>query len=262
MRGAGVSVAVVGAQGRMGRLFMRILAEAGCRTAGFDPASGPFTWEEVADCDVALIATPAPAFAQVMAAIGPHTRRSGAVVDVCSLKQGPLAAMKTHCRGAVVATHPLFGPYLESLAGHTLFVCHGQDCAWGVWFIGIMETLGVKIVFMEAEEHDRLMAVIQSLRHLLAACLGDALRKVGFDERRVPPEVAGPWFGRLREILANQAEQDGGLYADLALGNATVGKVFNHFAESVQEASGLLTASDRDALARFCNRAASRDPLC
>jgi prephenate dehydrogenase len=239
----------------MGRFFTRLLSDAGCSVKGYDRLLGPISWEEAALADVVLVSVPVPAFGEVMEALGPHTRASGAVVDICSLKERPLEAMKAHCRGALVAAHPLFGPYVESLEGRTLFLCHGGETKWGEWFTGLMEGLGVKIVRMGAREHDRLMAVVQSLRHVVIACLGDALGRAGFDAEWIPPEYCGPWFDRLRELLVNQAEQDGGLYADLALSNRAVGPLLDFFAQSLEEARALVGSSQREGLARFFNRA-------
>jgi hypothetical protein len=87
----------------------------------------------------------------------------------------PVAA-STICRQSVhiVPTHPLFGPQSvarDGLAGRQLVICPARgDQHLKVAALG--EELGLRVQITTAEEHDREMAYVQALTHLVGRTLG------------------------------------------------------------------------------------------
>ncbi len=243
---SGVVVGLIGGRGSMGRWLEQRLVHAGCRVLVADVCEGPVKPEFVADCQIIVVAVPISAVEEVMAEIGPYTRPDGLVMDIASLKEAPLAAMLKHARGEVVGCHPLCGPTVDQLEDQIVFLCEGRGERWRGWVERFWESQGARVVEIAPERHDRLMAVVQSLRHLLLYGLGDGLRQLGFDLNDL--ELAGPRFRSLMELLQRQVEQPPSLYAELALGNPHVAQALEALTLGFEDVKSTLARRDRRGL--------------
>lgn len=139
---------------------------------GHDPAwPGSATLAEAASRDVVVLAVPVARLTEVARAIAPHLRRGAVVVELCSLKMRPLATLRAllprHVR--ILGLHPLFGPQSGrgGIAGLRVVV---DPSAGGAAHLAarLLRHLGLVVVWMTPEEHDRQMAWVQGLTHLLA----------------------------------------------------------------------------------------------
>jgi prephenate dehydrogenase len=135
----------------------------------------PQTLAEAAANDIVLVAVPVQVMEPVIAAIGPLVRPGATVIDVGSVKMLPSRWLTAHIPPAthIVATHPLFGPQSAArggIAGRQLVICpvrgeqHLKVAALG-------EELGLRVRITSAEEHDREMAYVQALTHLIGRSL-------------------------------------------------------------------------------------------
>ena len=155
------------------------VAEAEVRSAGFAPQS----LKDAAASDIILVAVPVQAMEQVLADVGRHVRPGATVIDVASVKMLPSEWLSRHIPDSahIVATHPLFGPQsaARGLEGRQLVICpirgdrHLKVAALG-------EALGLRVRITSAEEHDREMAYVQALTHLIGRSLA---------QMRIPDEM-------------------------------------------------------------------------
>lgn len=132
------------------------------------------TLEEAGACDVVVVAAPVIVMESVFTALAPHLRPGALVIDVGSVKMLPAAWMKALLPEHVdlVATHPLFGPQSarDGLEGLRFVVCpvrgdrHQSVAAFG-------RSLGLAVTVTTPEEHDREMAYVQALTHLIGRSL-------------------------------------------------------------------------------------------
>jgi prephenate dehydrogenase len=130
--------------------------------------------EQAARRDVVIVAVPVIGMRAVFAAIAPHLRPGALVIDVGSVKMLPAQWMAELLPVHVdaVATHPLFGPQSArmGLAGLRLVVCpirgerHQRVADFG-------RGLGLTVTVTTPEEHDREMAYVQALTHLIGRSL-------------------------------------------------------------------------------------------
>ncbi len=130
--------------------------------------------EAAAECEVVVVAVPVPAMEGVFEALAPRLRPGALVIDVGSVKMLPVSWMMAHLPAHVdlVATHPLFGPQSArgGLAGLRFVVCpvrgerHEQVATFG-------RSLGLAVTVTTPEEHDREMAYVQALTHLIGRSL-------------------------------------------------------------------------------------------
>jgi prephenate dehydrogenase len=244
------SIVVVGGMGGMGSTFVRFFRDAGYRVEVADAAAGPVPWRAVGRHQVIILAVPMAALREVLVELGPFTVRGGVVIDLTSLKAEPVRWMVEHCRGEVVGAHPLFGPDTLSPEGHTLFLCPGRGTGWISWFRGFFERLGVRVVKMDPDDHDRLMARVQVLRHLLLTCFGRSLELLDFDMESDLP-ICGPWFGRLVELLRRQFTQSPRLYSEIALNNPYTAETLAAMNRAIAEVSAWCRSRDVEGLERL-----------
>ncbi len=193
-------VAVIG-WGRFGSAVGERLAETGVSVRAWDPRTAvaePFAAatpaDAVASAGVVLLSVPVAATATALAAIRPHLTSKHLVIEVGSVKGGPVAALEGVLGSAIpwAATHPLFGPLSLALGERPLrtIICpHPQhpeaaDRAEAFW-----KSFGCDTRRMDPESHDRLMA--QS--HALAFFVAKGFLDCGFDIESdwVPPSVGG-----------------------------------------------------------------------
>jgi prephenate dehydrogenase len=193
---------------------------------------GADTLEAVAACDVVMLAVPVQAIERTLAAIAPHVRPGALVVDVASVKMLPARWMAEALpeRVDIVATHPLFGPQSarRGLEGQPLVVCpvrgerHHRVAEFG-------RKLGLKVSITSAEEHDREMAYVQALTHLIGRTLVNV---------RIPDEeLKTDSYQHLLELCALIGSDSEELFFAIQNLNPFAGEITQQF---IGEANGLL----------------------
>ncbi len=216
----------------MGSLMARIFSGAGFPVETLDKKTGNVDWSAIARHDVTIIAAPIPAMDDVIKEIGPFTPEDGVVIDIGSLKQSPVSHMLAHCRGEVIGSHPLFGPAVEGLNDQVVFACPARSIRWMSWFRSFWEEQGARVVDIDPERHDKLMATVQALRHFYLFSFGHSLVRLGFDLSTDLP-LAGPWFGDLVSMLRHHLRQGPAIYNDLAKANPHTEGMLRQVMESV-----------------------------
>jgi prephenate dehydrogenase len=132
------------------------------------------TLQDAARRDIVIVAVPVVAMPETFKAIAPHLTPGALVIDVGSVKALPAQWMVELLPDHVdlVATHPLFGPQSAKtgLAGLRLVVCPIRgDRSDKVAALG--RSLGLTVSVTTPEEHDREMAYVQALTHLIGRSL-------------------------------------------------------------------------------------------
>jgi len=233
----------------MGKWLSNFLSSEGLETAGGDAVDKTVTPELVSSSDVLVIAAPIKAIDKVMASIGPYTNPKGVVIDIASVKEHPLRSLLTYSRGEVIGAHPLFGPSASSLHDQVVFLCRGRGEKWFPTVEKFLTGLGANTIEIDPVEHDRLMAVIQSLRHIMLVCFGQTLKDIGFSLSNDLPN-SGQWFNTLVQLLMQQLKQPASLYADLALENPFADEAIQVFTGNSKKFAQALRSKDREALLR------------
>jgi prephenate dehydrogenase len=204
---AGVDVAVIGL-GLIGGSVLRALAAAGHQVLGHDadPATRATArtaaarapagqrWQvagtlraAVAQADLIVIAVPLPAVAGVFDELA-ALRYTGLVTDVTSVKRPVqvLAAERLHRQSdrlaGFVGGHPMAGREVAGFANSDPELFKG--CAWALclepgvtaltdWLAAaaLVTDLGARVVPTTSAQHDRSVATISHVPHLLAAAL-------------------------------------------------------------------------------------------
>lgn len=181
---------IVGGAGGMGQWCARIFKEAGydvsisSRRDVFKLAKemgvGIASPKDAGDFDVVVLSVPIDAIDVVSADISPRMKKWSLLMDLSSLKKGPLEAMLSNAPAGVevLGAHPLFGPSTD-MKGRTIVLVPGRCPDWFPVIYGVFESAGLRVEVTTAEDHDSKMAVVQGLTHFMYIAMGRALKDMG-----------------------------------------------------------------------------------
>jgi cyclohexadieny/prephenate dehydrogenase len=181
----------------------------------------------VAGADCVMLCVPVGALAEVAAAIAPHLAPGAILTDVGSTKisvvrdVGPLVPAGVH----FVPAHPLAGTEFSGPdAGFaTLFEGRyclvvppvGTDAAAVARIVALWERLGAMVEEMEPAHHDRVLAVVSHLPHLLAFTICGTADDLADETRQEVLRFAASGFRDFTRIAAS----DPVMWRDIFLNN-------------------------------------------
>ncbi len=242
-----VTVAIIGGRGGMGRAMARLFGDLGHAVMVADLDTELTPEEAAALADVVVVSVPIADTEQVIRAIGPHVREDALLMDVTSVKEGPLRAMMESTRASVVGTHPMFGPNVHSLQGQRVVLCSGRGAKWEDWLRRMLVARGLVVTDATAEQHDRAMAVVQVLNHYQTQVLGLTLARFG-----VPLEESlrftSPAYLMELYVAGRHFAQSPALYGPIEMRNPRTSEVTAAFSAAAAELAEILEAKDQ---ARF-----------
>ena len=160
--------------------------------------------EELCKLPVIFLCVPMRTVPEILEKIAPLLAPGTLVVDTCSVKVEPVRWMQEILPPSVsiLATHPMFGPESakEGLDGlplmmHPVRMDQAQYDEWAHFF----SSLGIVVVEMTPEEHDRQAALSQGLTHMI----GRTLSLMGIEET----PIGTLWYRKLLAIC-RQVEKD------------------------------------------------------
>ena len=251
----GVDVTIVDKSARTGK----IATEIGVRHMEVDILRDSVG--DVVDTDVLLISVPIDITGDVIERVGPEMRKGSLMMDITSVKKVPVEMMSrvTGEGVEILGTHPLFGPSAKSICGQTIIFVPVAERVGALYrrVYKLFERSGAKIEILSAEEHDRLMSVLQGLTHFVLIAFGIALKELGFDVKRARA-VMSPMYEILMDFVGRILHQDPRLYALIQL-NFEMGEIHKTFLAVANRLHELIAASDiegfiaemRDAKAHF-----------
>jgi chorismate mutase/prephenate dehydrogenase len=241
------TVAIIGGEGRIGRVMGRMFGDLGHRVLISDLATDLRPQEAAAVADVTVVSVPIANTVEVIRTVGPHVRDDALLMDVTSVKQGPVAAMleSTNARGAsVVGTHPMFGPGVHSLQGQRVVVCRGRGDSWADWVVHSLTARGLVVTETAPERHDRAMSLVQVLTHYQTQVLGVTLARQGMplDETL---SFTSPAYLLELYVSARHFAQAPELYGPIEMLNPRTAEVTAAFQDAARELAEILATGDQ-----------------
>jgi chorismate mutase/prephenate dehydrogenase len=222
------TVAVIGGSRGMGRCMANLFGDLGHAVMIADLDTQLTPDEAAAAADVVVIAVPIDVTEDVIRRLGPLVRPEALLMDVTSLKAGPMVAMLAHSRASVVGTHPLFGPSVHSLQGQRVVLTPGRGDEWQAWLRMMLHARGLEMVEITPEEHDRAMSIVQVLVHFSTEVMGRTLADLGMPLEQTL-QLTSPIY--LMELLltARHFAQSPHLYASIQMSNPATPEVMQAF---------------------------------
>lgn len=244
------TVAIIGGHGKIGRLLGRLFGDLGHRLLVVDTDTALRAEEAATAADVTVISVPIERTEEIIRAVGPHVRPESLLMDVTSIKAAPMRAMLEHTTASVVGTHPMFGPGVHTLQGQRVVLCRGRGDAWADWVARSLSARGLVITETSAEQHDRLMAVVQVLTHFQTQVQGLTLARLGLPLSETLPFTSPAYLLELY-VAARHFAQDPALYGPIEMRNPRTAEVTAAYGASVRELADVLAAGDQAAFTRL-----------
>jgi prephenate dehydrogenase len=186
--------------------------------------------EQAASRQIVIVAVPVRFMKAVFEEIAPHVAPGALVIDVGSVKMLPsqwmIETLPPHVD--IVATHPLFGPQSarDGLGGLRLVVCPIRGArAQKVAEFG--RSLGLTVTVTTPEHHDREMAYVQALTHLI----GRSLVNLGIPDE----QMKTPSYQHLLDLCALVGGDTFELFTAIQTQNPYAAEVAGAFVDQAQE---------------------------
>jgi prephenate dehydrogenase len=277
-----VKVAIAGL-GLMGGSLGLALRAAGHDVTGFDadPAEAAVAVERgcadraaeslaaaCADAELVVVATPVSQIAGLVAE-ALDANPGATVTDIGSTKGQVMAAVPAAGRARVVGGHPICGS-----EAHGAAAARAELYAGATWFLtptleteperlaqvhALVVAVGARPVVVDADAHDRIVAVTSHVPHVLANVLALQVAEGEVDGHRPLDSTGGSFRDMTRVAGANPA-----MWIDILLDNrAAVLAAIEDARGRLAEVAGALEAGDADYLERWIGgaREARRETL-
>ncbi len=228
----------------MGRWFKDFFSAGGHRVL-ISGRTTDITYTDVAkECDVVILSVPLNAAISISKDIGSLLRYEQLLMDMCSLKEEIVKSMIGSTKAEVLGTHPLFGPFTDSIKGQNIILCPGRGERWLKWIENEYTSRGAVVYEMEPLTHDRHMAVVQGLTHFITICMARTLQKMNMDSDTVL-SCSTPVFKINYNLIGRLFAQDLDLYKSLISKNKHFKEILEVFV-SVMDESKFALLSDQD----------------
>jgi prephenate dehydrogenase len=197
-----------------------------------------FSLQETCRCDVVILAVSIRAFEDVLLKVLPQLGPASMLVDVSTVKVHPASLLARHAAGRPwIATHPMFGPSSfekqgGSLQGRRLVITdHALPAATLAAATAALKGLGLNVLAMTPDAHDRMLAETLFLTHYVA----QAVARGGF----VRTDIDTLSFGFLMDAVES-VRGDTELFRDVFAFNPHCAEIIARFEKAEGEVHRLL----------------------
>ena len=210
-------IAIVGVNGKMGKWFANYFHKMGFRVKGFDTNNeikekfiekANSLVSAILQIDYVLLCTPTKNTPEIIRLISKEMKRGSYLIEISSHKaKTAQTLLKTPSKINPICIHPMFGPGSKNIAGKNVIIVPIKDAQKELTATKLLFP-GANFVTIDAVEHDKKIAVILGLTHLINIAFANILAK---DEKiSLTEKMAGTTFKAQRiiaeSILTESAE--------------------------------------------------------
>jgi len=249
------SALVIGGNGKMGQWFSRFLSNQGFNVDISDINAANAT--EIIDYKTSklhyeyiIVAAPIAASVEILQDLA-LLKPKGIVLDVGSIKSPlKLPLMQLADSGTkVVSIHPMFGPGIKLLSNkHVIFINLG-DSESVKKVKELFKPTMVEQIDMQLEDHDRLIAYILGLSHVINIAFMSVLAESG-EAAETLARLSSTTFDAQLSISQNVVEENPHLYFEIQKLNNYSKSTLNALSDAVQR---IITVIDNDQEQAFVN---------
>lgn len=214
------------------------------------------TAEEAIDrSEIVVFSVPIAGTPSIIRSLSSHYRSDHLLMDLTSIKSGVVDAL-LESPSEVLSIHPMFGPHADSLTGQTVVVCRARAGALAAEMEQLLEREGALLVHSTAEEHDRLMAVIQGVMHFSSIALAHCMMQLGIDVEKTML-FTSPIYKVRMDMVGRIMAQDPSLYAEIEILNPYAREAIHALNRSSDTLFELIERKDIDGFVSYFEEAAS-----
>jgi prephenate dehydrogenase len=212
--------------------------------------------DAVEQADVVIVAVPISKTPEVVKSVAKKMRAGSLLMDVASAKGDVVDAMnELDVELELVSIHPLFGPGATTLKGKDFAAVPVKPGKRYHQFKNRLTKLGARITEMEAEEHDKVMAISQCLTHFVLLSYLAALRSM--KEIRLAEKLRTPMFDALLELAKAVLAGNPDLYGEVQTMNKYAGLARSILIDACRSLEAAFTAHDVKATRKIFKEALS-----
>lgn len=167
---------------------------------------------ELGSCDTLFICVTIRSLPDVLRNLAPHLNDGQLIADTCSVKTLPAQWMREFLPDRIecLATHPMFGPESakNGLEGLPIMIdpLRCSDSRTLFWKDSFA-SLGLSVVHMSCDRHDREAAYSQALTHFV----GRSLHRLGLTDT----DIATRWYRNLHGVVRQCVRDAPALFEDM-----------------------------------------------
>lgn len=179
-------IAIVGVNGKMGKWFANYFHKMGFRVKGFDTNNEikeKFIEKAnslvscILQIDYVLLCTPTKNTPEIIRLISKEMKRGSYLIEISSHKyKTAQTLLKTPSKINPICIHPMFGPGIKNIAGRNVIIVPIKDAQKELTATKLLFP-GANFVTIDAVEHDKKIAVILGLTHLINIAFANILAK-------------------------------------------------------------------------------------
>jgi len=202
------SITIIGAGGQMGQWFSKYFASNNFEVTGYDEEN-PIKGKDIIQAsslvggilkaDYVMLCTPTRRTPEIIRLIAKEMKRGTYLIDISSQKGKVVASLaKMPAKINPICIHPMFGPGIKKIKGQNIISVPIKDAKKE---LTVAKTLfeGANFVTIDAVEHDKKIAVILGLTHLVNLVFANIISKD--DKMNLTEKMSGTTF-RVQKILA------------------------------------------------------------
>lgn len=194
--------------------------------------------------DIIIISVSIRHTVQVIKDLVPYIGENKLLMDFTWIKKEASEELSKYTNWEVVATHPMFGPWIKTLENQN--IAYDRIKAWEKWdFVyNLWKNDKANLLELKSDKHDELVALVQSSVHFMNLLMWHILAKRWIH----PRELLKIWTPNSRMqlfILSRFLNQEASLYTDMQVLNSTYrNEIIPEIKEFVESMSSTIINED------------------
>ena len=228
------SIAIIGAGGQMGKWLAGYFVKKGFEVTGFDIENPVPTNIKKAETlisailnkEYVLLSTPTKKTPEIIRLIAKEMRRESFLIDITSQKSKTATALgKIPAKVCPVCIHPMFGPGTKGVKNQNIISIPIKD---GKKELDVAKNLfpDANFVTIDSTEHDKKIAIILGLTHLINIASANILAKD--DKILLTEKMAGTTF-KAQKIIAESILTESPELIETIISNPEIRRVAEEF---------------------------------
>ena len=250
-------IAIIGAGGQMGKWFSKYFIEKGFEIIGYD-AEKAIVNKSVTQAkslvgailavDYVILCTPTKKTPEIIRLIAKEMRRESCLIDISSLKTKVVAALsKIPDKVIPICIHPMFGPGTKNLKGTNIISIPIRDAKKELAMAKSLFS-EANFVTIDAAEHDKKIAVILGMTHLMNLVFANIISK---DEKILLTEkMSGSTF-KAQKILAEGIMTESPDLIETIISNPEIRKSAEEFWKDIGRMLTLIQENKSDEIIKY-----------
>ncbi|MDF2378736.1 MAG: prephenate dehydrogenase/arogenate dehydrogenase family protein [Candidatus Gracilibacteria bacterium] len=252
------TISIIGGEGKMGKAFADLFEARGIDVLVAD-LNTKLTPEQAAKKgDIVIFSVPISKTVAVIKELAPSVKKSSLVADITSIKCPAIEAMIQHAPESceVHGFHPMSGPGgITDLKKTVVVSCPVRSGKWSEWMLKFFTEEEAIIKETTAEEHDKMMSIVQGITHISSIATAMALKELGINVEDTL-EFSSPVYKLRLDMIGRVLSQSPQLYAEIAVENPLNKKTITAYHDALKKLLKCIQKKDESSFIQSFEQAA------